>query len=624
MLITSIIYPTAFASKGGSTPGTAKLEGYMKVETDGGKIETAVFLKNTGDSASEITFNNKNYTFNVIVLSSDGDEVYNLGKEKLSEGIDIYATDPITITINPGETYKLGEVEIKDLEEGTYKIQAEIFTNPIIKLTKSVKIQNDKDDNNKGNDNSNGKVELSIAITSASFSDNLLNGSVSIINKEDKDQALTFSNKDFLFNVTILQDDTQIFNLADVLKDQGIDIYAKTPTTITFPANSTTTLGSFSASITPGDYKITVRSVSQPSITWSGYLSISASGTVTISDKAQQKKEDNNGKQEGKTEKEEHRIQHHAGDISVIIKTKSAMLVNTNTATFTVYFRNNSTATLNLDLSQAKYEVAVYLDKNKEEEEVTATWNFTASLPETITINPKEVVNAGLLTVVLPKKEENAEYTLEFKLENIKTTDGTLLKDVGVKIQIRYFYEKPKVEAPSWADDYFSKAIEYGLIYIPENGEVNGDQPALRRDVIYAAAAIAGVEAVDVATTTPWSDVTATDPMAGIFLSLYEKGLLKGYPDGTLRPDQPVTRAEAITLFLRIIAPDKISDENIQYRGEFKDVSSKDWYAKYVEIAYRMGLVKGDGKGHFMPNKKINLSELAVIAVRAYEKYNGD
>ena len=110
--------------------------------------------------------------------------------------------------------------------------------------------------------------------------------------------------------------------------------------------------------------------------------------------------------------------------------------------------------------------------------------------------------------------------------------------------------------------------------------------------------------------------------MIGIFVGLYEKGLLKGYPDGILKPDKPVTRAEAITLFIRIIAPEKLSDESIAYRGEFKDVKPGDWYASFVEVAYRLGLVKGDGKGRFMPSKEITISELAVLAVRAYQMFS--
>ncbi len=94
---------------------------------------------------------------------------------------------------------------------------------------------------------------------------------------------------------------------------------------------------------------------------------------------------------------------------------------------------------------------------------------------------------------------------------------------------------------------------------------------------------------------------------------LYNKGLIKGYPDGTFKPNKSLTRAEAVTLILRVmnIAPSS------SYKQNFNDVSSSFWAFKFIEEAYNRKIVKGTGGGKFSPNNEISRGEFTSMLVRA-------
>lgn len=61
---------------------------------------------------------------------------------------------------------------------------------------------------------------------------------------------------------------------------------------------------------------------------------------------------------------------------------------------------------------------------------------------------------------------------------------------------------------------------------------------------------------------------------------------------------------------------------NTYSSGEFTDVSSTEWYASYVEIAYEYGLVNGTSATTFTPNKNLTLAEAIKLASCLHSIYN--
>ncbi|MBR3934759.1 MAG: S-layer homology domain-containing protein [Clostridia bacterium] len=91
---------------------------------------------------------------------------------------------------------------------------------------------------------------------------------------------------------------------------------------------------------------------------------------------------------------------------------------------------------------------------------------------------------------------------------------------------------------------------------------------------------------------------------------LAQKGVISGFPDGTFRPDQSVTRAE----FLKILTSS--IDANYESNISFSDVSDNDWFAPYVKSGYALGLVTGNDQGMFMPNNPISREDACIMIFR--------
>jgi len=91
-------------------------------------------------------------------------------------------------------------------------------------------------------------------------------------------------------------------------------------------------------------------------------------------------------------------------------------------------------------------------------------------------------------------------------------------------------------------------------------------------------------------------------------------GFVKGYPDGTFKPQQIVTRSEFATMLVRALDL-PISDNAAPV---FKDDARIGAWAKpYVAIAASNGLITGFTDGTFRPNNPVTRAEMTVMVVRA-------
>ena len=111
----------------------------------------------------------------------------------------------------------------------------------------------------------------------------------------------------------------------------------------------------------------------------------------------------------------------------------------------------------------------------------------------------------------------------------------------------------------------------------------------------------------DVKITKSFSDVPEDAWYAKAVNTLTSLGMLGGYPDGTFRPDAPITRAEftAIALAFAYVPSDA--------RCSYSDVAAGDWYYPYVARATTYGWIGGYSDATFRPNHSITRAEVCVI-----------
>ena len=93
---------------------------------------------------------------------------------------------------------------------------------------------------------------------------------------------------------------------------------------------------------------------------------------------------------------------------------------------------------------------------------------------------------------------------------------------------------------------------------------------------------------------------------------------ISGYPDGTVRPEGNITRAEVATMFYNLLR-----DKTAPADKSFPDVAEDAWYAKYVSVLAGKGIMTGYPDGEFKPDQKITRAEFAVVATLFAKEANG-
>ena len=107
------------------------------------------------------------------------------------------------------------------------------------------------------------------------------------------------------------------------------------------------------------------------------------------------------------------------------------------------------------------------------------------------------------------------------------------------------------------------------------------------------------------ANTSRFADANKSWAAAEI-ATLTNAGILKGYADGTFRPDAAITRAEFASIAARF---DKLSGG----KKTFSDVPSNHWAYAAITSAAEKGWVNGYSDGTFRPNNAITRSEVVKI-----------
>ncbi|WP_148130061.1 S-layer homology domain-containing protein, partial [Peptoniphilus sp. HMSC062D09] len=113
----------------------------------------------------------------------------------------------------------------------------------------------------------------------------------------------------------------------------------------------------------------------------------------------------------------------------------------------------------------------------------------------------------------------------------------------------------------------------------------------------------------------PYSDVFEGDwyyPAVGF---MTENNIIKGYEDGTFRPNAPITRAEFATIASKF---DEILGGDVK---GFYDVPASHWALKYINSAYERGWVTGYEDGSFRPDRFITRAEVVTVTNKMLIRY---
>jgi hypothetical protein len=106
---------------------------------------------------------------------------------------------------------------------------------------------------------------------------------------------------------------------------------------------------------------------------------------------------------------------------------------------------------------------------------------------------------------------------------------------------------------------------------------------------------------------TTFTDVPSNYWAIGFIQELANRGVIKGFPDGSFRPNEPVTRAQFAAMIRQAF-----SVQSVRSSTNFIDVPADYWAATAIQEAYTTGFMSGYPGNIFNPNQNIPRAQVLV------------
>ncbi len=182
-------------------------------------------------------------------------------------------------------------------------------------------------------------------------------------------------------------------------------------------------------------------------------------------------------------------------------------------------------------------------------------------------------------------------------------------------------------------DDFYDTSNSYAekaICLLHEAGVVDGKKPhyyypqrsVTRAEFLKMILLNAGENVKADSDYDDYSDVKSSDWFYKYVTYGTKIGVVEGYRGGKFKPQDTINRVEAVTMILRAAEADMDGIDGSDI--DFRDVSPSAWYAPYVELCYKLGIIEGYTSEYFRPHKDLNRAEAAVLMRRVWYVYYED
>lgn len=209
----------------------------------------------------------------------------------------------------------------------------------------------------------------------------------------------------------------------------------------------------------------------------------------------------------------------------------------------------------------------------------------------------------------------------------VSLASGLKLSD-GDAATLGYYTDRAQI--PSYATDAVAIATEKGMVVnYPNVKELNPMREITRAEVaaiIYQGLVVKGLANAITSSHIVASDVKS-EPLSDIaghwaepfILGLYNAGAVGGYPDGTFKPDDKMTRAQYAALLTKALNPPVKRDA-----ATFKDVPEDFWGYVAIQTAYKSEFISGFPDNTFKPAENVQRAQVLVSLVNGLGLSGGD
>ena len=177
----------------------------------------------------------------------------------------------------------------------------------------------------------------------------------------------------------------------------------------------------------------------------------------------------------------------------------------------------------------------------------------------------------------------------------------------------------PDVPMSHWAWQFVETIFSEGLTSGYPDGTYRPDNPVTRGEM--AVFIKKGIHGSTYTPPTPdgshpFSDISGHWAEAWIE-DLFDEGFTTGFPDGTYRPDNQVTRAEIAVFLKKAIHGSAYTSPTPDGSHPFSDIAGH-WAEAWIEDLYDEGITTGFPDGTYRPENQVTRAEMAVFLVNAF------
>lgn len=166
-----------------------------------------------------------------------------------------------------------------------------------------------------------------------------------------------------------------------------------------------------------------------------------------------------------------------------------------------------------------------------------------------------------------------------------------------------------------WAAKAIDEAINKGFIKGYGDGTFRPNATATRAEFVTMVGRALELEATDASLN--FADAEQVPAWARSFFAVLVKDeVISGYEDQTLRPSSPLTRTEMTVILVRALGITVDPKATVPF-ADANDIPG--WAQPYIAAAYHAGLVKGMGGNRFSPNSKATRAEVVTLLLSALE-----
>ncbi|WP_019639227.1 PQQ-binding-like beta-propeller repeat protein [Paenibacillus fonticola] len=169
--------------------------------------------------------------------------------------------------------------------------------------------------------------------------------------------------------------------------------------------------------------------------------------------------------------------------------------------------------------------------------------------------------------------------------------------------------------AGHWAESYIQRAASKGIVSGYPDGSFEPNRPLTRVEFAVMLAGALKLEGEAAALAFTDHDQIGEWANQGV-AQVLQAGIIKGYEDGSFRPNTHITRAEMAAMITRALQLQPDTDVSTSFAD---DGAIPQWAKGAVEAIRELGLVAGRGENHFVPNDTATRVEATVIVLKMLE-----